>query len=437
MTGQGGWPMTCILTPDGAAVLRGHVLPRAPRHGMPAFGQVLEAIVQAWRERRDEVETSAATSPQHLAAGPTQLPASRPTTSTSPCGACPRRVVRPDADAGFGGAPKFPPSMVCEFLLRHAARTGDSEALGWPSGRSRRWRAAASTTSSAAASRATASTTAGTCRTSRRCCTTTRLLLRVYLHWCRQTGSALWPNGSHGRPPIHAHASCGTAEGGFASALDADSDGEEGAFYVWTPAQLARARAADAALRARRVRACATAGTSRQARRRCGSTATPATRRGFDDVRRRLLAARSERTRPARDDKVVAAWNGLAIAGAGRGWRAPGRAGPVDAAAAAAGCSSTCTSMRRATAAGLARRRRRLAGRRARGLRLRRRRFPRAVRARPAKHAGSSTPRSLSCRSSTRFRRRRRRLLRHRGRRRDPAQTTAGPGRQRLTLGRP
>ena len=123
---------------------------------------------------------------------------------------------------GFGGAPKFPPSMVLEFLLRHHARTGDEDALAMAGGPARRWRAAGSTTSSAAGSRATPSTARGWCRTSRRCSTTTRCC-------CASTRTC-------GGPPDRRCArrvaletadfmlrELRTPEGGFASALDADT----------------------------------------------------------------------------------------------------------------------------------------------------------------------------------------------------------------------
>ena len=122
MTGHGGWPMTCILTPDGEPFFAGTYFPVEARHGMPAFGQVLRAVVTAWEERRDEVTAIGADIAKHLQRD--QMIAAVRTATTSPAAAVAELEASFDkAFAGFGGAPKFPPSMVCEFLLRRAARS--------------------------------------------------------------------------------------------------------------------------------------------------------------------------------------------------------------------------------------------------------------------------------------------------------------------------
>ena len=127
MTGQGGWPMTCMLTPDGEPFFAGTYFPRAARMGMPAFGQVLEAVGRRGRTAARRSPASAATSPSTSSRSMT-LPTSSADDVTEADG--PRRSRRAfdQTHAGFGSAPKFPPSMVCEFLLRHSARTGDAEA---------------------------------------------------------------------------------------------------------------------------------------------------------------------------------------------------------------------------------------------------------------------------------------------------------------------
>ena len=190
MTGQGGWPMTCVLTPDGEPFFAGTYFPPEPR--ARAAGLRPGAVRDRRRldDRRDEITKSATTSREHLR-GTHELPGATPPTSAQPPSAS-WQAPSTSSSRGFGGAPKFPPSMVCEFLLRRAARVDDADALcGWPSARSRRWRAAASTTSWAAASPATASTRAGRCPHFEKMLYDNALLLRVYMHWCRLTGSAL------------------------------------------------------------------------------------------------------------------------------------------------------------------------------------------------------------------------------------------------------
>ena len=128
MTGQGGWPLSLFLTPDRKPFYGGTYFPPSPRWGKPGFPQLLEAIGTAWRERREELESSAAEMVAHLDTDATS--------TTAAAGAAPapelvassvRALERQfdEAEGGFGGAPKFPPAMRLELLLRHWLRTGD------------------------------------------------------------------------------------------------------------------------------------------------------------------------------------------------------------------------------------------------------------------------------------------------------------------------
>ncbi len=312
MTGQGGWPMTCILTPDGAPFFAGTYFPRAPRMGMPAFGQVLEAVVRAWTERRDEVTSISADIAGHLQ----QLHELPGAGSVDVPGIAVTELARSfdETRAGFGAAPKFPPSMVCEFLLRHAARTGEPDAL----------RMAERTLEAMARGGIYDQLGGGFARYSvdaqwdvphfEKMLYDNALLLRVYTHWHRQTGSLLAARVAR-ETARFIITELGTAEGGFASALDADTDGEEGTYYVWSPEELEKRLGPDASFAVEifglRDGGNFEAGTSTL---RLDRDPRPDEAERFETVRRTLLHARSERTRPARDDKVVAAWNGLAIA---------------------------------------------------------------------------------------------------------------------------
>ena len=338
MTGQGGWPMTCVLDPGGRR--RSSPAPTSPTSrgtGSPRSARCWRRSARPGRPRRDEVAGGGRRRgrPPAAAGRPgRRRRRGRPrrcSTRRSP----PSPGSTTTSDGGFGGAPKFPPSMVLEFLLRHAARTGRSDALRMVGGTpARRWPAAASTTSSPAASRATRSTPAGWCRTSRRCSTTTRCCCGVYTRWWRRPATR-WRAGSRSRPPRSWPASCAPPEGGFASALDADTEGVEGRYYVWTPDAAGRG----ARCRGRRLgrASCSSvteAGTFEHGASMLQLRARPRRRPArWARVRARLLEARAGRTAPARDDKVVAAWNGLAIAALAEAGALLGDAGAASTAA--------------------------------------------------------------------------------------------------------
>ena len=322
-TGQGGWPMTVFLAPGGEPFYFGTYFPPAPRHGMPSFRQVLEGVQDAWRERREEVAEVAARITADLAARGDVYGAAglRPPTEADLHQAV-ETLSREfdDKRGGFGGAPKFPPSMVLEFLLRHHAATGSQGAL----------RMVEQTCRAMAGGGMHDQLGGGFARYSvdaewvvphfEKMLSDNALLLRVYLHLWRATGSA----SARRVALLTADFLLGelrTPEGGFASALDADSPGpdghnHEGAFYAWTPTQLAAALGPEDAARAAAVFAVTTEGSFEHGASVLQLREEPAglDAEWFASVRARLLAARATRSRPTRDDKVVAAWNGLAIA---------------------------------------------------------------------------------------------------------------------------
>ncbi len=331
MTGQGGWPMTVFMTPDGEPFFCGTYFPREP------FQRLIAAVTRTWDDERDRISDQGkriAAALAERASGPFAQQATQQHTqqTTQPDAAALRGQLGQALDAavgsleqdfdvvhgGFGTAPKFPPSMVLEFLLRHHERTGSAAAM----------RMAASTAEAMARGGMYDQLGGGFARYSvddawvvphfEKMLYDNALLARVYAHLWRRTGSAL-----AGRVATD---TCDwmvrelrTPEGGFASALDADSEGEEGRFYVWTPAQLADAAGDRDGAYAAEVFGVppgpgATDGTFErgssvlQYRR---DTNDPERLRG---IRSALLTARAARIRPARDDKIVAAWNGLAIA---------------------------------------------------------------------------------------------------------------------------
>ncbi|WP_156699671.1 thioredoxin domain-containing protein [Streptomyces sp. Z38] len=320
-TGQGGWPMTVFLTPDAEPFYFGTYFPPAPRHGMPSFRQVLEGVRQAWQERRDEVGEVAGKITRDLAGremsvGGDEMPGEQELAQAL-LGLT--REYDPQR-GGFGGAPKFPPSMVIEFLLRHHARTGAEGAL----------QMAADTCERMARGGIYDQLGGGFARYSvdrdwvvphfEKMLYDNALLCRVYAHLWRATGSEPARRVALETADFMVR-ELRTPEGGFASALDADSDDGtgrhvEGAYYVWTPDQLREVLGdADSDLAARYF------GVTEEGTFEEGASVLQLPQRDevsdaarIDGIRERLLAARGRRPAPGRDDKVVAAWNGLAIA---------------------------------------------------------------------------------------------------------------------------
>ncbi|MFE5143401.1 thioredoxin domain-containing protein [Streptomyces fagopyri] len=319
-TGQGGWPMTVFLTPEAEPFYFGTYFPPAPRHGMPGFRQILEGVHGAWTERREEVAEVAEKIVRDLGGREMSFGDDRVPGEEELAGALLGLTREYDASrGGFGGAPKFPPSMVVEFLLRHHARTGSEGAL----------QMARDTCERMARGGIYDQLGGGFARYSvdrewvvphfEKMLYDNALLCRVYAHLWRATGSELARRVALETADFMVR-ELRTAEGGFASALDADSDDGsgrhvEGAYYVWTPAQLREVLGDDAELAAEYFGVTAE-GTFEE-----GSSVLqlPQQEGVFDaekvaGARRLLLAARSERPAPGRDDKVVAAWNGLAVA---------------------------------------------------------------------------------------------------------------------------
>ncbi|MEU0651369.1 thioredoxin domain-containing protein [Streptomyces albogriseolus] len=341
-TGQGGWPMTVFLTPDAEPFYFGTYFPPAPRHGMPSFRQVLQGVRQAWQERRDEVGEVAGKITRDLAGrelsvGGDEVPGEQELAQAL-LGLT--REYDPQR-GGFGGAPKFPPSMVIEFLLRHHARTGAEGAL----------QMAADTCERMARGGIYDQLGGGFARYSvdrdwvvphfEKMLYDNALLCRVYAHLWRATGSELARRVALETADFMVR-ELRTPEGGFASALDADSDDGtgrhvEGAYYVWTPEQLREVLGDDDAELAARYFGVTEEGTFEE-----GASVLQLPQRDevfdaarIDGVRERLLAARDRRPAPGRDDKVVAAWNGLAIAALAETGAYFGRPDLVEAAVAA------------------------------------------------------------------------------------------------------
>ncbi|MGK3937457.1 thioredoxin domain-containing protein [Streptomyces caeruleatus] len=342
-TGQGGWPMTVFLTPEAEPFYFGTYFPPSPRQGMPSFRQVLEGVRAAWSDRRDEVAEVAGKIVRDLAGREISYGDSQAPGEEQLAAALLGLTREYDAQrGGFGGAPKFPPSMVVEFLLRHHARTGAEGAL----------QMAQDTCERMARGGIHDQLGGGFARYSvdrdwivphfEKMLYDNALLCRVYAHLWRATGSDLARRVALDTADFMVR-ELRTAEGGFASALDADSDDGtgkhvEGAYYAWTPEQLRAVLGEQDAELAAQYFGVTEEGTFEhgQSVLQLPQQETVFDAEKVESIRRRLFDARAERPAPGRDDKVVAAWNGLAIAALAETGAYFGRPDLVDAALGAA-----------------------------------------------------------------------------------------------------
>jgi uncharacterized protein YyaL (SSP411 family) len=307
MTGHGGWPLNAFATPDQVPFYAGTYFPPQGRHGLPGWRQLLEAIVEAWRERRAEIEQQGEQIVGHLGISARIEPdPGEPEPGLVDTAVAAIADREDHANGGFGGAPKFPQSSAIELLLargatepalralRAMARGGIYDQLGGGFARY-------------------AVDAAWVVPHFEKMLYDNALLARAYLHGWQVSGD-----------PLLRQACCETLdwalrelrgpEGGFASALDADSEGVEGKFYVWTPEQLR------AVLHDERLAEIALAhwGVTPQGNFEGSSILV---RAGSDDdppelpeIKRRLLSAREQRVRPGLDDKRLTAWNALMLA---------------------------------------------------------------------------------------------------------------------------
>ncbi len=307
LTGQGGWPMTCFLTPDGRPFFCGTYYPK------PNFLQLLAAVSQTWHSRRGEIEEASDRIAGELRSMASGLPGGGPPVQPQLCDHAVAAVLR-DQDVergGFGGAPKFPPSALLEALLRSHERSGDIMPL----------EAVERTCATMARGGIYDQLAGGFARYSvdaswvvphfEKMLYDNAQLLRVYAHLARRTSN-----------PLARRVAQQTArfiidelgvDGMFTSSLDADADGQEGLTYVWTPAQLREVLGDDDGRWAAELFNVTDAGTFEHGSSVLQLPVDPDDPNRFERVRAKLLTARLTRPQPGRDDKVVTAWNGLAI----------------------------------------------------------------------------------------------------------------------------
>ncbi|HUF05959.1 MAG TPA: thioredoxin domain-containing protein [Candidatus Binatia bacterium] len=318
MTGSGGWPMSVFLTPDLRPFFGGTYFPPEDRHGMSGFPRVLAAVADAYRTRRDEVERQATMLASHLQSQ-LAIPRGERDPERRQLEAAVARIGSTfDAvHGGFGGAPKFPAPMTLELLLRSWRRTGDDATLAIVT-RTLDAMADGGINDQLGGGFARYSTDARWLAPHfEKMLYDNALLAHAYLEGHRATGDERYARVARETLDFML-AELRTDEGGFAAALDADSEGVEGRFYVWAHDEvmsvLADAGFDDA------ERGQVAAGWGLTAEGNWEGTNILHLPRGvevpealLERARTAMLAARATRTRPSRDDKQLAAWNGLAL----------------------------------------------------------------------------------------------------------------------------
>jgi uncharacterized protein len=307
LTGQGGWPMTVFLTPDREPFFGGTYYPPEPRHGLPSFRQVLEAVADAYRERRGDVTRQAASLVDAIRVSGQTEPSREPLTSGILGEAVRGLGAQLDPEwGGFGGAPKFPPASTLEFLLRRdeldmvrktldgMAAGGMYDLVGGGFHRysvDRRWLVPHF----------------------EKMLYDNALLAPVYLHAWVVTGEERYRCVAE-QTLQYVLRELRLPEGQLASAQDADTEGVEGLTFTWAPGEGAPEELLQPFEHGRFVL------------------------RGEldEETRARLFELREQRPKPLRDDKAIAAWNGMAVAALAEAGRRLGRRDFLDAAVAAA-----------------------------------------------------------------------------------------------------
>ena len=326
MTQHGGWPMTVFMTPDGAPFYAGTYFPPRPARGMPSFLQVLTSLADAYTNRREDVLSSAENVREYLqTATGAAIPRSGEATETGILNAAAETLLSQldDRFGGFGGAPKFPQPMNLEVLLRYHYRTGNGAALSGVE-RTLRTMAAGGIYDHLGGGFARYSVDAyWLVPHFEKMLYDNALLVHAYLETYQATGDVFYRRIAE-ETIDYVQRDMTSPEGGFYAAEDADSEGEEGKFYVWTPDEVEEALDPEEARLALRYWDV-TEGGNFEGKNILNVPRPPeavAAEFGISEeelsgkisaIREKLYTKREERVRPGRDEKVLAAWNGLML----------------------------------------------------------------------------------------------------------------------------
>jgi uncharacterized protein YyaL (SSP411 family) len=340
MTGSGGWPMTVFLMPDGTPFYGGTYFPPDDRPNMPSFTRVLAAIADAWRNRRADVVQTGSQLREHLAQGTLKSPAAAP-------GALDPRLLdaagrglaaQHDADfGGFGGAPKFPQPMALEFLLRYAHRSGDQSALDIAVHSLERMARGGIYDHLGGGFHRYSTDGEWLVPHFEKMLYDNAQLARAYLMGYQAAGRSDFRDVAE-QVIEYVLRDMTDPSGGFYSTEDADSEGEEGAFYIWRLADVrdllgeADARVFGAFYDVTEPGNFEHRASILHVEHRLPDIAARLSlseadvKRTLARGRQVLFDARARRPRPARDEKVLAAWNGMMLRALAEAARVLGRA---------------------------------------------------------------------------------------------------------------
>ena len=316
MTGHGGWPLNAFLTPDGVPFYAGTYFPPEPRHGMPSWRMVLDGVARAWDEQREEIVDGAGRIVAHLqATARIEAPDAELDAAGLDAAATALKRGYDAENGGWGGAPKFPAASVIEFLLGRGERAMALHTL--------RRMAGGGMYDQVGGGFARYSVDARWIVPHfEKMLYDNALLARAYLHAFQVSGEPFFERVA--RETLDwALRELRQPEGGFASALDADSEGVEGRFYVWTLDEVRAALPDEDAATAIEHFGMTAEGNFEGANIPVRATAEP---ERLGEIKAALLAAREQRVRPGLDDKRLTAWNALmisALADAGAALREP------------------------------------------------------------------------------------------------------------------
>ena len=315
MTHHGGWPMTVFLTPDAVPFYGGTYFPPQDRYNMPGFPKVLIGVAEAYRDRQDDIRETGTSLVNELkrlsATGGSDYPIELELLDAAYAG-----IVRTydSINGGFGGAPKFPPAMTLEFLLRTHARTGNRDALEMVSHTCRKMANGGIYDQLGGGFHRYSTDARWLVPHFEKMLYDNALLSRLYLHYFQVSEEAFARETVEGildyvlREMTH-------AEGGFYSTQDADSEGHEGKFFVWTMDEIRSALGEDdARIFSAYYNITDTGNFEGKNIPNVTRTAEPEWRASLEESKRKLFGLREQRIKPDRDEKVLTAWNGLMLA---------------------------------------------------------------------------------------------------------------------------
>jgi uncharacterized protein len=333
MSGQGGWPMTVFLDPDGVPFYGGTYFPPDEGRGMPSFRMVMEAVVHAFEGKREEIRDRAAETRRRLGAIGRIDPADSGPEHTVLGEAVERFLNAADRrHGGFGGAPKFPPASALELLMATRRRGDRDDQATAVVERSLDGMMAGGIYDQLGGGFARYSVDAAWLVPHfEKMLYDNALLARAYLHGWQELGHARYRRVAEETLEWALREMRGP-EGGFYSALDADSEGEEGRYYVWTPEELSEALGEGAEEVGRHYGVSEQGNFEGRSVLHLPGGADGPEPPGLAEARRTLLEAREHRVRPGLDDKRIASWNALMIAALADAGAVLGREDLVDAA---------------------------------------------------------------------------------------------------------